>query len=627
MFLFNAREYGGIMRTAQDLLDELNAVDESTRIEAKRASQLGKSVLETVIAYANEPGLDGGYLLLGVDWSVNDKGDTVYTPSGLPDPDKAQMDLASQCSSMLNVALRPEMKLEQIDGKTLLVVYVPEADISHKPVYKTATGLPGGAYRRIGSTDQRCVDEDLWALRGSSQPLHGPDSTILQDARMDDFDPQAIAEYRRKRAMVNSQAEELAYSDTELLEALGALRYDNDQLRPTLAGILLFGKPMALRRMLPMAKIDYIRVPGVEWIEDPHERFQSIEIRKSLVLALPQAEASVIDELPRGFHLPDDSPYSVQEPIVPRKVVREAIANAVMHRTYLKHSPIQIIRYSNRIEFRNIGHSIKPEDQLGRPGSWPRNPLLGAVLHDLNLAEAKGSGIRTMRRLSADADLSPPEFKSDREGDSFCVTVFLHNLLSEDDHAWLRTLTSEPLDDEETKVLVYARATGAVDNSACRDFSGMDTLTASRVLRRLRDRGLLEKHGAGNRTYYSLLAPNIDIIPPSSSGVSDEYTLANLGGLAESPQARPQIPPSLQQKLLTAGAKPRQEVVRQLLLELCSLQPMSANELCQVLGRKDSKELRRTYLRPMVSEGLLKLKYPETANHPHQAYKAAVSDC
>lgn len=64
-------------------------------------------------------------------------------------------------------------------------------------------------------------------------------------------------------------------------------------------------------------------------------------------------------------------------------------------------------------------------------------------------------------------------------------------------------------------------------------------------------------------------------------------------------------------------------MVRQLLLELCSLQPMSANELCQVLGRKDSKELRRTYLRPMVNEGLLKLKYPETESHPNQAYQAA----
>ena len=149
------------MRSATDLLDELNAVDESARIEAKRASDMGKSVMETVIAFANEPGLDGGYLLLGVDWAINDKGDTVYRPVGLPDPDKVQRDLASQCASMLNVALRPEMQLEQVGGKTLLVVYVPEADVTHKPVYKKATSLPGGAYRRIGSSDQRCVDEDL----------------------------------------------------------------------------------------------------------------------------------------------------------------------------------------------------------------------------------------------------------------------------------------------------------------------------------------------------------------------------------------------------------------------------------------------------------------------------------
>lgn len=147
------------MRSATDLLDELNAVDESARIEAKRASDMGKSVMETVIAFANEPGLDGGYLLLGVDWAINDKGDTVYRPVGLPDPDMVQRDLASQCASMLNVALRPEMQLEQVGGKTLLVVYVPEADVTHKPVYKKATGLPGGAYRRIGSSDQRCVDE------------------------------------------------------------------------------------------------------------------------------------------------------------------------------------------------------------------------------------------------------------------------------------------------------------------------------------------------------------------------------------------------------------------------------------------------------------------------------------
>ena len=63
------------MRSAQELLDELNASDESPRIEAKRAREIGKSLLQTVIAFANEPGLNGGWLLLGADWKINEKGD------------------------------------------------------------------------------------------------------------------------------------------------------------------------------------------------------------------------------------------------------------------------------------------------------------------------------------------------------------------------------------------------------------------------------------------------------------------------------------------------------------------------------------------------------------------------
>ena len=627
------------MRSAQDLFAELNALDESNRIEAKRASDIGKSIMETVIAFANEPGLGGGYLLLGAEWSVNDKGDTVYRPAGLPDPDKLQRDLASQCASMLNVALRPEMQLEQVDGHTVVVVYVAEADVTQKPIYKKASNLPGGAYRRVGSTDQRCVDEDLWVLRGQSQPSHGPDASLLPDARPDDFDPAALTEYRRVRQRLNPGAEELAYGDDELLEALGAVRRVHESLRPTLAGIVLFGKPMALRRLLPMVKIDYIRVPGLEWIEDPHERFQSVEIRKPLLLALPLAEATVIDELPKGFHLPEGELHSVQEPIVPRKVIREALANAVMHRSYTQHSPIQIIRYSNRIEIRNVGHSLKPVAELGIPGSRLRNPTLAAVLHDLNLAEAKGTGIRSMRRLAAEAGLTRPEFHSSREADEFRVTLFLHNLLTEDDHAWLRSLTTEALDADEVKVLIYARATGAVDNSACRDFSGLDTLAASRVLRRLRDRGLLDKEGSGSVTYYVLaqardgarvastqLALDIGGESPHGGGPAGGDSAPSMGGLAQSPHAGGDIPPELQARIHAAGVKPRQAGVRALVLALCALRPFTVTELCQALGRRDAKELRRTHLRPLREAGLLALKYPETEKHPHQAYLTVPED-
>lgn len=627
------------MRSAQELLDELNASDESPRIEAKRAREIGKSVLETVIAFANEPGMDGGYLLLGVDWSINDKGDTVYRPEGVPDPDKLQRDLASQCASMLSFPLRPEISVERIDGKTLVVVYVAEVDSGHKPVYLKATGLPRGAFRRIGSTDQRCTDEDLWVLRGDTRPQKGPDQSILTDARLDDFDPAALAEYRRVRSRLNASAEELGYSDDDLLEALGAVRRVDGEPRPTLAGILLFGKPMALRRMLPMVKIDYIRVPGIEWMEDPHERFQSIEIRKPLLLALPLAEASIIDELPKGFHLPEGELHSVQEPIVPRKVIREALANAVMHRSYTQHSPIQIIRYSNRIEIRNVGHSLKPVAELGIPGSRLRNPTLAAVLHDLNLAEAKGTGIRSMRRLAAEAGLTLPEFHSSRESDEFRVTLFLHNLLTEDDHAWLRSLTTEALDSDEVKVLIYARATGAVDNTACRDFTGLDTLSASRALRRLRDRGLLVKQGAGSRTHYALVRPSgggMDVrgqvrlpLETPAEGHGSPYGVgANPHMLgAQTPYGLHEgIPEELLLRLQRAGKKPRQAVLRDLIQDLCRLRPFTANELSALLGGRDAGELKRLHLKPMRDAGILTLLFPESEKHPHQAYLVADQD-
>ena len=60
------------------------------------------------------------------------------------------------------------------------------------------------------------------------------------------------------------------------------------------------------------------------------------------------------------------------EPALPLRVIREAIVNAVMHRSYGIHGAIQIIRYANRLEVRNPGHSVKAEEQLCEPGSETR---------------------------------------------------------------------------------------------------------------------------------------------------------------------------------------------------------------------------------------------------------------
>lgn len=190
-----------------DYLTLLNSIDENERLEAKRGAEIGPSVLETVCAFANEPDLQGGTLLLGVVRNEQDLFSS-YVVEGVDDPDAISADLATQCRAQFNVPVRIHIVSEQMSGHTVLVVNVPEAQPGDKPVYIKARGLPRGAFRRIGSTDQQCTEDDLTVFYQGRQ-VESFDATVLPDASFADLASEAIADYRKIRAEANSDAEEL----------------------------------------------------------------------------------------------------------------------------------------------------------------------------------------------------------------------------------------------------------------------------------------------------------------------------------------------------------------------------------------------------------------------------------
>ena len=487
--------------TAQELLERLNLLDENERIEAKRADEIGKSLLETVCAFANELGLGGGWLLLGVTREELALF-PAYEIQGLDHPDKISADLASQAASMFNRPLRLDIQAEVLDGKAVIAVFVPEAAPQDKPLYLKAQGLPRGAFRRIGSTDQHCADDDLIALYQGRQH-ESFDAGLVPDGTLDDFSPEALADYRQSRRDTNPDAEELRWSDEDLLQALGCVRLnEHGKWQPTVAGLVLFGKPVALRRTFPMTRVDYIRVPGREWVPNPERRFDSLELRDPLFRLIRRVQAAILDDLPKAFGLAEGDLQRKDSPIVPQRVIREAVVNALMHRSYRSHAPVQIIRYSNRLEIRNPGFSLKSPDHLGEPGSLPRNPKLAAALYDTRFAETKGSGVRVMREMCEKAGLAPPLFESDRGQDQFVVRLFFHHFLGPDDLAWLARFKNLHLSEAEARALVVAREVGAIDNATWRDTNKVDALTASQSLKKLRDAGLLQQKGRGSATWY-----------------------------------------------------------------------------------------------------------------------------
>jgi ATP-dependent DNA helicase RecG len=159
-------------------------------VEAKTASDIGKSMMETVCAFANAPGLGGGYILLGVARDDNSLWPS-YTVVSIDNPDQLQADIASQCAAGFNVPIPPRIQTEKLNGKTVLTVFVPEAGPHEKPVHFKTRQLPGGAYRRIALTDQECTEDDLVVFyQDRRNETH--DEQFVTDAAMTDLDPEAI---------------------------------------------------------------------------------------------------------------------------------------------------------------------------------------------------------------------------------------------------------------------------------------------------------------------------------------------------------------------------------------------------------------------------------------------------
>ena len=491
------------MRTAKELFAELNSFDENRRIEAKSASAVGKSMMETVCAFANEPGLCGGYLLLGAKRTgMAEDGRPVYEPENIENTDKVQSDFVAMCNSMFNVRIRPIINVEEYLGKTVIVVKIEELPDSQKPAYFAKRGLPEGAFRRIGPSDEKCSEEDMYLFYQSADTY---DSCIVDDADLDDIDENALNFYRKLRKEVNPDAEELTLNDVDLLRALGAIKKNKQGgYDLTYTGLLVFGKQMSLRRLVPSFRVDYIRISGNQWLADGDNRFeQTIDMRGPLILMVNKACSAVMDDLPKGFELKKDSMQASTPAILPNKVLREAIVNSYIHRSNRVNQPIQIIRYSNRIEIHNPGYSLKPQDDWGEPGSMLRNPRISEIFHDTNLAETKGTGIGAMRRLMKEAGLMPPTFESNHEANKFTARLLLHHFLSKENMEWLAQYAEFGLGNEQKLALVFVREVGAIDNATYRQLDSSITHARARLeIHKLCNLGFIEKKGQGRNTYY-----------------------------------------------------------------------------------------------------------------------------
>ncbi len=148
-----------------------------------------------------------------------------------------------------------------------------------------------------------------------------------------------------------------------------------------------------------------------------------------------------------------------------------------------------------------------------------------------------------------------------------------------------------------------------------------------KIQRSMRDNGSQEAlfETDENRSYFLTTLPIHPALRDKIPSESTQLTPESAQLTPESAQfTSSEWPESLQAMLNSLGSRPDKEKLCKVILELCSVRPLSATELSTILGRKSKKALVRDHLTPLKKDSLLQIDNPK-AHAANQKYRTTVT--
>lgn len=315
------------------------------------------------------------------------------------------------------------------------------------------------------------------------------DAQKSDEATLADISPAKIKRFLEKARAERGYALAVDTPPKNVLAHLNLMV--NEQ--PSKGAILLFGENPT--QYVTSADINCLHFHGTE-VAKP---IPSQQVYKGTLFEMVDAAVDFVmsrlvrSVVPSGKQVASDVQYEI-----PYKVVREAIVNAVAHRSYTSKAGVQLMLFADRLEVWNPGGL--PEDltveQLRHPHhSIPRNRLLCEGLFLAHYIERAGTGTLDMISLCAEAGLPEPQFRN--EGEHFVATI------------WRDWLTDDVLDglglnDRQIKAVRYVKENGEIASGKYQEMTGVEARTATRDLVDLVEKQVFTKRGEKRSAVYRL---------------------------------------------------------------------------------------------------------------------------
>ncbi len=323
-----------------------------------------------------------------------------------------------------------------------------------------------------------------------------PDLAVCQGATPDDLDPVQVKRYREELEQRRPGSPLLHQPDQELLQQVGALVKWRGRLRPTLTGILFFGRNP--QHFYPSLTITFLHFAGTTTAQSNPQAplyLDNREFHGPLPQVLEAARATIFEKISKravveGFVRRDVPEY-------PEFAYREAIVNAVAHRDYtLEGSFIQVRLFADRLEVQSpggLGGHLTVDNLVYE--QYTRNPHIVRLLEDFGYVERRGLGVDQMIHAMTAAGLPPPVFED--RGSSFWVT-----LRSTPPGPPLPDLSRLNLNERQRQAVAYLHRQGRITNREYQKQFGVSERTALYDLQKLVEAGLALPVSSGRGRYY-----------------------------------------------------------------------------------------------------------------------------
>lgn len=400
---------------------------ESVRIDSKAtwSDPIRDAVVRTVAAFANDfQGQNGGYIVLGIE---EHEGKPLLPPRGLGDLDleRIQKEIFGNCKR-ISPKYTPLVVPAIFMDRPILVIYAPIGDA--RPYTAPDHGGKGNErrfYVRLGGETRQATDAQITQLMQISARVPF-DERRRTGVALATVSPRLLASY-----LVDAGSDLAAEPSTidvpDVLRRLRLCGGTNGTEAPKNAALLCFTEDPEV--YFPGARIELAQ------FRDDHggDLIESRSFRGPLPAQVRQALeylGGLFGEVVRK--VPGEA-QAQRFVAFPQGALREAVVNAVYHRSYEGATAApRIGLYPDRVEITSypgpvVGLEPDHLTPQGRPPQLPaRNPLLGDLLKAIRLAETWHTGVPKIHRVMRENGSPAPTFDFDAERTYFRVTLPAH---------------------------------------------------------------------------------------------------------------------------------------------------------------------------------------------------------